>query len=202
MKKFNIIDFENSNSISGSGFAIFVGLGSQLHNALINFFLNYNYKKEYIGYTLPYLVKSNSLYGTGQIPDKENQLYEIKDYNLYLIPTGEVPLINLYNNNILNESNLPIKNTTYTTCFRKEAGSYGRKVKGLNRLHQFDKIEITQICASNNSNRCLREMVLHIKNLLKLLKIPFRIIKLCPKNLSNTSAITYDFEIYSIVQKM
>ncbi len=160
-----------------------------------------NIKCGYKEISFPYLVNEKSVFSTGQFPDKENQMYFLKKEKLYLIPTGEVPLINYYQNKILLEKYLPIKNTTYTSCFRREAGSYGSKVKGLNRIHQFDKVEIIQITKNNLSNIALKEMINHIKNILNILKIKFRIIKLCNKNLGISSYETYDFEVYSLYQK-
>lgn len=198
-KKYKILDFIKSSINVGRGFFTYINKGARLHNSLINFLINENIKKKYIEYVFPYLINKESLYGTGQIPSKKKQLYKINN-NYYLIPTGEVPLINFHKNKIFNYNKLPIKNTTYTSCFRKETGHYGNKNKGLNRLHQFDKIEITMI-TNHNSDYYIINMINHIKNILFKLQIPFRIIRLSAKKLNYTANITYDFEIYSFVQK-
>ncbi|XBT18371.1 MAG: aminoacyl--tRNA ligase-related protein [Candidatus Shikimatogenerans sp. Tduv] len=199
-EKYKILDFKISSINIGRGFFTYINKGARLHNSLINFLLEENIKKKYIEFVFPYLITKNCLYGTGQIPNKKKQLYKIYKKNYYLIPTGEVPLINFYKNTIISSNNLPIKNTTYTSCFRKETGHYGIKNKGLKRLHQFDKVEITMI-TNHKSNVFLKKMMIHIKNTLLKLNIPFRIIRLSAKKLNYTSNLTYDFEIYSLVQK-
>ncbi|WGH25075.1 MAG: serine--tRNA ligase [Candidatus Shikimatogenerans bostrichidophilus] len=202
LAKYNeIFDTSLASSISGTGFVIYTGKGLRLYNALVKYFLYYNNQKGYKEYKLPYLVNKYSLYGTGQYPQKKEQIYNITKDNLYLIPTGEVPLINIYKNKNFNYNVLPIKAQSYTTCFRREAGSYGKKVKGLNRIHQFGKVEIIEICDNENSNRRLYNMLKHIKNLLQSLKLIFRILLLPPHDITLTSSITYDFEVYSIGQK-
>ncbi|WP_425359869.1 serine--tRNA ligase [Candidatus Karelsulcia muelleri] len=198
-EKFKLFSTKKGAIISGNGFNVFINKGALLQRSLIQFFLEKNISSGYIEYVLPYIVNINSVYGTGQIPDKKSQMYNID--NLYLIPTGEVPLINLFKNNIFKESELPIKATTYTSCFRRESGSYGSKVRGLNRLHQFDKVEIIQISTCKDSYLSFNDMVNHIKYLLRSLNLPFRIIRLCGKDLGFTSALTYDFEVYSPGQK-
>ncbi|WP_259286436.1 serine--tRNA ligase [Candidatus Karelsulcia muelleri] len=198
-EKFKLFSTKKGAIISGNGFNVFINKGALLQRSLIQFFLEKNLSSGYIEYVLPYIVNINSVYGTGQIPDKKSQMYNID--NLYLIPTGEVPLINIFKNNIFKESELPIKATTYTSCFRRESGSYGSKVRGLNRLHQFDKVEIVQISTCKDSYLSFNDMVNHIKSLLRSLNLPFRIIRLCGKDLGFTSALTYDFEVYSPGQK-
>ncbi|WOX79187.1 serine--tRNA ligase [Candidatus Shikimatogenerans bostrichidophilus] len=200
-KKFELFDTNTASKISGTGFVIYSGIGLKLYNSLVKYLLFINKKKGYKEYKLPYLVNEQSIYGTGQYPDKKNQLYNILKDNLYLIPTGEVPLINLYKNKIFKINNLPIKAQTYTNCFRREAGSYGKNVKGLNRLHQFGKVEIIEIMDNKNSNLRLFKMLEHIKYVLKTLKLYFRIILLSCNNIGLTSSITYDFEVYSFGQK-
>ncbi|ANO35703.1 serine--tRNA ligase [Candidatus Karelsulcia muelleri] len=198
-EKFKLFSTKKGAIISGNGFNVFINKGALLQRSLIQFFLEKNISSGYIEYVLPYIVNINSVYGTGQIPDKKYQMYNID--NLYLIPTGEVPLINIFKNKIFKESELPIKATTYTSCFRRESGSYGSKVRGLNRLHQFDKVEIIQISTCKDSYLSFNDMVNHIKYLLRSLNLPFRIIRLCGKDLGFTSALTYDFEVYSPGQK-
>ncbi|MDH3004303.1 MAG: serine--tRNA ligase [Candidatus Shikimatogenerans sp. JK-2022] len=194
--------FKTASNISSSGFIIYSGLGLKLYNALVKYFIDYNNLKGYKEYKLPYIVNKSSLYGTGQYPNKKNQIYYINKDNLYLIPTGEVPLINIYKNKKFNIKDLPIKSQTYTNCFRREAGSYGKKVKGLNRIHQFGKVEIIEISEEKKSNNRLKYMLNHIKNLLKSLKLIFRIILLPGYDINFTSSITYDFEVYSVGQKI
>ncbi|XOS86628.1 MAG: serine--tRNA ligase [Candidatus Karelsulcia muelleri] len=198
-EKFKLFSTKKGAIISGNGFNVFFNKGALLQRSLIQFFLEKNISSGYMEYILPYLVNINSVYGTGQIPDKKYQMYNYD--NLYLIPTGEVPLINIFKKTIFKESELPIKATTYTSCFRRESGSYGSKVRGLNRLHQFDKVEIIQISTCKDSYLSFNYMVNHIKDLLRLLNLPFRIIRLCGKDLGFTSALTYDFEVYSPGQK-
>ena len=200
-EKFDIVDFELGNKVTGSGFPVYKGKGASLQRALINYFLDKNISSGYTEVQPPVLVNEESAFGTGQLPDKEGQMYRINNDNLYLIPTAEVPITNFYRNSIINSSDLPIKLTVYTPCFRREAGSYGKDVRGLNRLHQFDKVEIVRIEKPENSYKVLDEMVAHVKNILEELELPFRIVRLCGRDLGFTSALTYDFEVYSKAQK-
>lgn len=199
-KKYDIIDFELGNKITGAGFPVYKGKGAKLQRALITYFLDKNTAAGYTEYQLPYLVNEASGFGTGQLPDKEGQMYCVTEDNLYLIPTAEVPGTNIYRDSLLNESELPIALTGYTPCFRREAGSYGAHVRGLNRLHQFDKVEIIRIEHPNRSYKALDEMVNHVKGILKELKLPYRILRLCGGDLGFTSALTYDFEVFSTAQ--
>ena len=200
-KKYNLIDFERGNTITGSGFPLYKNKGAKLQRALINFFLDYNIKNGYNEYLPPHLVNQESAFGTGNYPDKEGQMYHIEKDNLFLIPTAEVPLTNIYRNQILESNELPKKLTAYTPCFRREAGSYGKNVRGLNRLHQFDKVEIVQIANPKNSYKILEEMIDHVSKLLLELDLPFRLIKLCGGDLSFSSALTFDFEVFSAAQE-
>lgn len=200
-KKYNIIDFELGAFITGAGFPLYRGKGAKLERALINFFLAEAEAGGYEEFITPLMVNESSARGTGQLPDKEAQMYYVEKDNLYLIPTAEVPLTNIYREAIINESDLPIKITGYTPCFRREAGSYGAHVKGLNRVHQFDKVEIVQITSPQNSYHALNEMVSHVENILLKLELPFRILRLCGGDLGFASAMTYDFEVYSAAQK-
>ena len=200
-KKFDIIDFELGNKISGSGFPVYKGKGARLQRALINYFLDKNTKAGYNEVQVPYLVNEASGIGTGQLPDKEGQMYHVETDGLYLIPTGEVPATNIFRDVILQINDLPKKLTTYTPCFRREAGSYGAHVRGLNRLHQFDKVEILRIEHPSESYKALDSMINHIKEILNELKLPYRILKLCSGDLGFTSALTYDFEVFSTAQK-
>ena len=200
-EKFDIVDFELGNKVTGSGFPVYKGKGATLQRALINYFLDKNTSLGYTEVQPPVLVNEESAFATGQLPDKEGQMYHINNDNLYLIPTAEVPITNFYRNSIINSSDLPIKLTGYTPCFRREAGSYGKDVRGLNRLHQFDKVEIVRIEKPENSYKVLDEMVAHVKNILEELELPFRIVRLCGGDLGFTSALTYDFEVYSKAQK-
>ena len=200
-EKFDIVDFELGNKVTGSGFPVYKGKGATLQRALINYFLDKNTSSGYTEVQPPVLVNEESAFATGQLPDKEGQMYHINNDNLYLIPTAEVPITNFYRNSIINSSDLPIKLTGYTPCFRREAGSYGKDVRGLNRLHQFDKVEIVRIEKPENSYKVLDEMVAHVKNILEELELPFRIVRLCGGDLGFTSALTYDFEVYSKAQK-
>lgn len=200
-KKYDIIDFELGSKISGAGFPVYKNKGARLQRGLINFFLDKNISAGYSEFQVPHLVNSESGFGTGQLPDKEGQMYHSKEDDLYLIPTAEVPLTNIYRNTLLNESELPICLTGYTPCFRREAGSYGAHVRGLNRLHQFDKVEIVRLETSEKAMHALNEMVEHIKSILSELELPYRILKLCGGDLGFTSALTYDFEVYSAGQK-
>ncbi len=198
--QYDIIDFELGVKITGAGFPVYKGKGARLQRALINFFLDEGLKAGYKEIMPPHVVNAESGFGTGQLPDKEGQMYHMPIDDLYMIPTAEVPVTNLYRDVILKEEELPIKNVAYTPCFRREAGSYGAHVRGLNRLHQFDKIEIVQIVHPDNSYATLEEMVAHVKSLLEKLNIPYRILRLCGGDMGFTSALTYDFETYSTAQ--
>ena len=200
-EKYDIIDFELGNKITGSGFPVYKGLGAKLQRALISFFLDCNISFGYEEVQVPHLVNEDSAFGTGQLPDKEGQMYSIPEDNLYLIPTAEVPITNIFRNEIISESKLPVLRTGYTPCFRREAGSYGSHVRGLNRLHQFDKVEIVRIDHPENSYDSLEIMKDQIKSVIEKLELPFRIITLCGGDLGFTSALTYDFEIYSPAQE-
>jgi seryl-tRNA synthetase len=200
-QKYNLIDFELGVKITGAGFPLYRGKGSQLQRALINFFLEENRKAGYEEIQPPFLVNEQSGFGTGQLPDKEGQMYHVTDDNLYLIPTAEVPVTNIYRNMIIDEKDLPVKNTAYSACFRREAGSYGKDVRGLNRLHQFDKVEIVQIVQPDKSYEILNEMVKYVSMLVEKLGLPYRILQLCGGDLGFTSALTYDFEVFSAAQK-
>jgi seryl-tRNA synthetase len=199
-KKYDIIDFELGNKITGAGFPVYKGKGAKLQRALITYFLDKNTAAGYTEYQLPLLVNEASGFGTGQLPDKEGQMYHVTEDNLYLIPTAEVPGTNIFRDVVLNESELPVGITGYTPCFRREAGSYGAHVRGLNRLHQFDKVEIIRVEHPSKSYDALDGMVNHIKNILKELKLPYRILRLCGGDTSFTSALTYDFEVFSTAQ--
>ena len=199
-EKYGLIDFELGNKLTGSGFPVYVGQGAKLQRALINFFLTYNIDAGYKEYYPPYMVNEATAYGTGQLPDKEAQMYQTKEEGFYLIPTAEVPVTNVYRDTIVADNNLPIKMTAYTPCFRREAGSYGKDVRGLNRVHQFDKVEIVQLAHPDNSYDTLENMVLHVEKLIQLLGLPYRILRLCGGDMSFASALTYDFEIYSAGQ--
>ena len=200
-KKYNLIDFELGNKITGSGFPVYINKGAKLQRALIQYFLDYNSAAGYTEYQPPILVNEASARGTGQLPDKEGQMYYVGEDNLYLIPTAEVPVTNIYRDEMLKESQLPIRMTAYTPCFRREAGSYGKDVRGLNRLHQFDKVEIVQIVDPVRSYEVLEEMVAHVEKLLQSLELPYRILRLCGGDMGFTSAMTYDFEVYSAAQE-
>lgn len=200
-KKYDLIDFELGVKISGAGFPVYKGKGAQLQRALINFFLDEARAAGYTEIMPPTVVNAASGYGTGQLPDKEGQMYHVGLDDLYLIPTAEVPVTNIYRDVILNENELPIKNCAYTQCFRREAGSYGKDVRGLNRLHEFSKIEIVRIDTPEHSYQSLDEMIAHVENLVNKLELPYRILRLCGGDMSFTSAITYDFEVYSEAQK-
>ena len=200
-KKYDIIDFELGTKITGSGFPVYKGMGAKLQRALISFFLDYNTDAGYEEVQIPHLVNENSAYGTGQLPDKEGQMYVVTSENLYLIPTAEVPITNIFRDVIISESDLPIMRTGYTPCFRREAGSYGSDVRGLNRLHQFDKVEIVKIEHPKESYNSLQKMKNHIEGIIKKLALPYRIVTLCGGDLGFTSALTYDFEIFSPAQE-
>lgn len=200
-KKYDLIDFELGVKITGAGFPVYKGKGARLQRALINFFLDEARNAGYEEIMPPTVVNAASGYGTGQLPDKEGQMYHATADDLYLIPTAEVPVTNIYRDVILNESQLPIKNCAYTQCFRREAGSYGKDVRGLNRLHEFSKIEIVRIDTPEHSYESLKEMIDHVENLVKKLELPYRILRLCGGDMSFTSAITFDFEVYSEAQK-
>ncbi len=199
-KKYDIIDFELGNKITGAGFPVYKGKGARLQRALINYFLDKNTAAGYNEVQVPHLVNEASGFGTGQLPDKEGQMYHVTGDNLYLIPTAEVPATNIFRGDLLSQAELPKALTGYTPCFRREAGSYGAHVRGLNRLHQFDKVEILRVEHPSRSYEALDEMVTHVKTILKELKLPYRILRLCGGDLGFTSALTYDFEVFSTAQ--
>jgi len=199
--KYNLIDFELGVKLTGAGFPVYRGKGAQLQRALINFFLAEAAKAGYEEIQPPLLVNEDSGFGTGQLPDKEGQMYHVTEDNLYLIPTAEVPVTNIYRGVILDAKDLPRKNTAYSSCFRREAGSYGKDVRGLNRLHQFDKVEIVQIAHPDKSYEILDQMIAHVEGLVQKLELPYRILRLCGGDVSFTSALTYDFEVFSAAQK-
>lgn len=200
-KKYDLIDFELGVKITGAGFPVYKGKGARLQRSLVQYFLDKNAEAGYMEIVPPFVVNEASGYGTGQLPDKEGQMYYINEDKLYLIPTSEVPVTNMYRDVLLNENQLPIKLTAYSPCFRREAGSYGKDVRGLNRLHQFEKVEIVRIERSENSYEALEEMVDHVKSLLESLQLTYRILRLCGGDLGFTSAITYDFEVWSAAQE-
>lgn len=200
-KKFDLIDFELGVKLTGAGFPVYKGKGARLQMGLIQFFLDQNTRAGYTEIMPPILVNEDSGYGTGQLPDKGQQMYHMELDNYYLIPTAEVPLTNIYRDTILELDELPVRLTAYTPCFRREAGSYGKDVRGLNRLHQFDKVEIVQLTHPDHSYSVFDQMVKHIERLVQLLKLPYRIVRLCGGDLSFTSAMTYDFEVYSAAQQ-
>ena len=200
-KKYDLIDFELGVKLTGAGFPVYKGKGAKLQRALITYFLDKNTEAGYNEYQVPHVVNEASGYGTGQLPDKEGQMYHVGVDNLYLIPTAEVPVTNIFRDVLLNESDLPICCTAYTPCFRREAGSYGAHVRGLNRLHQFDKVEIVRIEHPDHSYKALEGMIQHVKGILNELKLPYHILRLCGGDLGFTSAITYDFEVYSTAQE-
>ena len=199
--KYDIIDFDLGNKITGAGFPVYKNKGAKLQRALINYFIDKNTEAGYKEIQVPILINEDSGMGTGQLPDKEGQMYHVTNDNLYLAPTAEVPVTNIYRDSIIKSSELPIRLTSYTPCFRREAGSYGAHVRGLNRLHQFDKVEIVRIEQPENSYSALEEMVDHIKGILDELELPFRVLRLCGGDLGFTSCLTYDFEVYSAAQK-
>ena len=199
-KKFDIIDFDLGVKLTGAGFPVYKGKGARLQRALINFFLDINTRAGYLEVEPPVMVNEASGFGTGQLPDKEGQMYHATVDNFYLVPTAEVPVTNIYRDIILGNNDFPVKMTAYTPCFRREAGSYGKDVRGLNRLHQFDKVEIVRIEKPENSYAALDEMIAHVEGIVKSLGLPYRILRLCGGDMSFTSAITYDFEVYSAAQ--
>ena len=200
-QQYGLIDFELGNKLTGSGFPVYMGQGARLQRSLIQYFLEYNIGAGYKEYYPPYMVNEASAYGTGQLPDKEGQMYHMTVDNFYMIPTAEVPVTNIYRDTIIQEQELPIKMTAYTPCFRREAGSYGKDVRGLNRLHQFDKVEIVQLVNPAKSYDALEGMVKHVEQLIQSLELPYRILRLCGGDMSFTSALTYDFEVYSAAQE-
>ncbi len=199
--KYKLIDFELGTKVTGSGFPFYIGKGAKLQRCLIQYFLDFNTAAGYLEYLPPFIVNEDSAYGTGQLPDKEGQMYHATADNFYLIPTAEVPVTNVYRDTILKEDDFPIKMTAYSPCFRREAGSYGKDVRGLNRLHQFEKVEIIQLVKPEKSYEALDEMVVHVERLLQNLELPFRILKLCGGDMGFASALTYDFEVYSAAQQ-
>lgn len=201
MEQYKLMDLALGNKLTGSGFPVFMGKGARLQRALIQYFLNFNTAAGYTEYCPPFMVNEDSAYGTGQLPDKEGQMYHVTADGFYLIPTSEVPLTNIFRDVILQESEIPAKLTAYSPCFRREAGSYGKDVRGLNRVHQFDKVEIVQIVDPATSYDVLEGMVAHVEKLLQSLELPYRILRLCGGDMSFTSALTYDFEVYSAAQE-
>ena len=201
LDKYKLINFELGNKITGSGFPVYMGKGAKLQRSLIQYFLDFNTAAGYTEYLPPFMVNEASAYATGQLPDKEGQMYHATEDNLYLIPTAEVPVTNIYRDTIVKETELPIKMTAYSPCFRREAGSYGKDVRGLNRVHQFEKVEVIQIVHPNKSYEVLDEMVKHVESLLIALELPYRILRLCGGDMGFASAITYDFEVYSAAQE-
>ena len=201
IKKYDLVDFETGAKITGSGFPLYKGKGAKLQRALIQYFLDYNTAAGYTEYLPPLLVNEATAYGTGQLPDKEGQMYHVTADGFYLIPTAEVPVTNIYRDEIVKENELPIKMTAYTPCFRREAGSFGSDVRGLNRVHQFDKVEIVQLVHPEKSYQVHEEMVVHVEKLLQSLQLPYRILNLCGGDMSFASALTYDFEVYSAAQQ-
>jgi seryl-tRNA synthetase len=201
LDKYKLINFELGNKITGSGFPVYMGKGAKLQRSLIQFFLDFNTAAGYTEYLPPFMVNEASAYATGQLPDKEGQMYHATEDNLYLIPTAEVPVTNVYRDTIVKEAELPIKMTAYSPCFRREAGSYGKDVRGLNRVHQFEKVEVIQLVEPSKSYDVLDEMVKHVESLLVSLELPYRILRLCGGDMGFASAITYDFEVYSAAQE-
>ena len=201
IKQYDLVDFETGVKITGSGFPLYKGKGAKLQRALIQYFLDYNTSAGYTEYLPPLMVNEATAYGTGQLPDKEGQMYHVTADGFYLIPTAEVPVTNIYRDEIVKESSIPVKMTAYTPCFRREAGSFGADVRGLNRVHQFDKVEIIQLVHPQNSYDTLEEMVHHVERLLQFLELPYRILRLCGGDMSFTSALTYDFEVFSAAQQ-
>ncbi|HOZ50409.1 MAG TPA: serine--tRNA ligase [Chitinophagaceae bacterium] len=200
-KKYNLIDFELGNKITGAGFPVYINKGARLQRGLINYFLDFNTAAGYVEHQVPHMVNADSAYATGQLPDKEGQMYHVTEDNFYMIPTAEVPVTNIYRDTIVKENDLPIKLTAFSQCYRREAGSYGKDVRGLNRLHQFDKVEIVQFALPAESYNVLDEMVLHVEKLIQSMNMPYRILRLCGGDMSFASALTYDFEVFSTAQQ-
>jgi len=201
IKKYNLVDFETGAKITGSGFPLYIGKGAKFQRALVQYFLDFNTAAGYTEYLPPFMVNAASAFATGQLPDKEGQMYHATEDDFYLIPTAEVPVTNVYRDVVLKESDLPIQMTAYSPCFRREAGSFGKEVRGLNRVHQFEKVEIIQIVRPDTSDAVLNEMVLHVEKLLQQLGLQYRILRLCGGDMGFASAITYDFEVYSAAQE-
>jgi seryl-tRNA synthetase len=201
IRKYDLVDFETGVKITGSGFPLFKGKGAKLQRALVQYFLDFNTQAGYTEYIPPYLVNEASAYGTGQLPDKEGQMYHMPEDGFYLIPTAEVPVTNIFRDEILKESDLPIRMTAHSPCFRREAGSFGKDVRGLNRVHQFDKVEVVELVHPSESYAVLDRMVAHVERLIQSLELEYRILRLCGGDMSFTSALTYDFEIYSAAQE-
>jgi seryl-tRNA synthetase len=201
IKKYNLVDFETGAKITGSGFPLYIGKGAKFQRALTQYFLDFNTAAGYTEYIPPYVVNAASAFATGQLPDKEGQMYHATEDDFYLIPTAEVPVTNVYRDTILKDTDLPIKMTAYSPCFRREAGSFGKEVRGLNRVHQFEKVEIIQIVHPDKSDETLNEMVAHVENLLISLGLQYRILRLCGGDMGFAAAITYDFEVYSAAQE-
>ena len=201
IKKYNLVDFETGAKITGSGFPLYIGKGAKFQRALTQYFLDFNTAAGYTEYIPPYMVNAASAFATGQLPDKEGQMYHATEDDFYLIPTAEVPVTNVYRDTILKDTDLPIKMTAYSPCFRREAGSFGKEVRGLNRVHQFEKVEIIQIVHPDKSDEILNEMVAHVENLLISLGLQYRILRLCGGDMGFAAAITYDFEVYSAAQE-
>lgn len=201
VKKYNLIDFELGTKITGAGFPVYINQGARLQRGLINYFLDFNTAAGYVEYQVPHMVNADSAFATGQLPDKEGQMYHATVDDFYMIPTAEVPLTNIYRDVILKESELPVKLTAFSQCYRREAGSYGKDVRGLNRLHQFDKVEIVQFANPNQSYDVLNEMVSHVEKLVQSLEMPYRILRLCGGDMSFASALTFDFEVFSTAQQ-
>ncbi|CAA9475213.1 MAG: Seryl-tRNA synthetase [uncultured Segetibacter sp.] len=199
--KYKLIDFELGTKITGSGFPVYTGKGAKLQRGLVQYFLDFNIEADYLEYLPPFMVNEESAFATGQLPDKEGQMYHATADNFYLIPTAEVPVTNVYRDTVLKEDDLPVKMTAYSPCFRREAGSYGKEVRGLNRLHQFEKVEIIQIVHPDRSYDVLDDMVVHVEKLLQSLDLPYRILSLCGGDMGFASAMTYDFEVYSAAQQ-
>lgn len=199
--QYDLVDFQTGVKITGSGFALYKGKGAKLQRAMIQYFLDYNIAAGYTEYMPPYVVNAASAYGTGQLPDKEGQMYHMATDDLYLIPTAEVPITNIYRDEIIPPASLPVKMTAHTPCFRREAGSFGKEVRGLNRVHQFDKVELVHMTEASTSYTVLEEMVLHVEKLIQSLGLPYRILLLCGGDMGFASAMTYDFEVYSAAQE-
>ena len=200
-KKYNLIDFELGNKITGAGFPVYIGQGARLQRGLINYFLDFNTAAGYTEYQVPHMVNTDSAFATGQLPDKEGQMYHVTADDFYMIPTAEVPVTNIYRDTILKENDLPVKLTAFSQCYRREAGSYGKDVRGLNRLHQFDKVEIVQFAHPSRSYEVLDQMVEHVEKLIQSMQLPYRILRLCGGDMSFASALTFDFEVYSTAQQ-